>query len=58
MINIGKAKMEKTEKADVGKTKQYTRAEIRKITSRKFCERHNVKSIKEHQDKIEELLEE
>lgn len=58
MINTGEVKMEKTEKADVGKKKQHTRAEIREITSKKFCERHNVKSIKEYQDKINELLEE
>lgn len=55
MINIGEVKKGKTEKANVGKRKQYTRAEIREITSRKFCKRHNVKSIKEYQNKIEKL---
>lgn len=58
MINIGEVKMEKTERVNVGKRKQYTRVEIREITSRKFCKRHNVKSIKEYQDKIEKLLKE
>lgn len=40
------------------KLKQFTRAELIKITSKRFCERHNVKSIKEYQEKIEDLLKE
>lgn len=33
------------------KIHQYTRAELSKITIKKFCERHNVKSINEYQEK-------
>lgn len=33
---------------------QHTRAELIKTTTKRFCLRHNVKSIKEYQELLEE----
>ena len=55
MINIGEENKEKIEKVKLGRTRQYTRRKIIEITSKRFCERHNVKSIKEYQKKVGDI---
>ena len=51
-INILEASKEKIELKNVGKKKQYSRAEIQKITTIRFCLRHNVNTIDEYQEKL------
>lgn len=51
--NILEANKGKIEIKKVGK-KQYLRAELQKITTMRFCLRHNVNSIEEYQEKLKE----
>ena len=55
-INILEANKEKIELKNFGKKKQYSRAEIQKITTTRFCLRHNVNAIEEYQEKLKDLL--
>lgn len=56
-INILEVNKEKIELKNFGKKKkQYSRADIQKITNTKFCLRHNINTIKEYQEKVKELL--
>lgn len=55
-INILEANKEKIELKNFGKKKQYSRPEIQKITTTRFCLRHNVNTIEEYQEKIKRII--